>query len=79
MCCIRYLTDVTLETPAFAVVPRSRSIEGLDNVLDAHGEEYKEVPLYAPAGTAVLYDNGTYHTRLDGRAEPSLQRRTLHQ
>jgi hypothetical protein len=79
MCCIRYLTDVTAETPAFAVVPRSRTFEGLDKVLDAQGEEYKEVPLYAPAGTAVLYDNGTYHTRFDGPAEPSLQRRTLHQ
>ena len=31
--------------------------------------DYQEVPLYAPAGTAVLYDNGTYHTRLDGTGE----------
>ena len=37
------------------------------------------VPIYAPRGSMVLYDNATFHTRLDGTAEPSLQRRTLHQ
>ena len=79
MCCIRYLTDVTPETPAFAVVPRSRQQEGLDSVRDELGQQYREVPLYAPAGTAVLYDNATYHTRLDSTADPSLPRRTLHQ
>ena len=71
MCCIRYLTDVTPETPAFAVVPRSRRTEGLDSVRDELGQHYREVPLYAPAGTAVLYDNGTYHTRLDGSGRRS--------
>ena len=36
-------------------------------------------PQYAPAGTAIYYDNATHHTRLDGSALPALCRRTLHQ
>ena len=78
MCRIRYLTDVTPETPAFAVVPDSRRFDTLAEAREAL-EDYHEVPLYAPAGTCILYDNATFHTRLDGTAEPSLPRRTLHQ
>ena len=76
MCRIRYLTDVTPETPAFAVVPDSRRFDTLAEAREAL-EDYHEVPLYAPAGTCILYDNATFHTRLDGTAEPSLPRRTL--
>ena len=75
MCRIRYLTDVTPETPAFAVVPDSRRFDTLAEAREAL-EDYHEVPLYAPAGTCILYDNATFHTRLDGTAEPSLPRRT---
>ena len=28
--------------------------------------QYSEVPIYGPAGTAVIYDNATFHTRYDG-------------
>jgi hypothetical protein len=79
MCVIRYLTDVTPETPAFAVVPGSCRFETLADMLAQAPGSYRELGLYAPAGTSIYYDNATHHTRLDGSAEPSLGRRTLHQ
>jgi hypothetical protein len=75
MCTIHYLTDVTEETPAFAVVPRSNRAQTLG---DVDAESATLVPIYAPRGSMVLYDNATWHTRLDGTAEPSLTRRTMH-
>ena len=69
MCTIHYLTDVTEETPSFAVVPRSNRARTL---ADLDTSSAKLVPIYAPRGSMVLYDNATWHTRLDGTAEPSL-------
>eukprot|EP01047_Picozoa_sp_COSAG01_P027216 COSAG01_NODE_1789_length_9228_cov_4.869989_7_plen_181_part_00 len=53
------------------------------------GEAFCEQPIYGPAGTAVLYDIGIFHTRMDGFdlqarktiAEPerTVGRRTVHQ
>ena len=76
MCTIHYLTDVTEETPAFAVVPRSNRARTLGEMDAASGATL--APIYAPKGSMVLYDNATWHTRLDGDAEPSLTRRTMH-
>lgn len=45
MCVIRYLTDVTPETPAFAVVPNSRLFSTLTQAREALGKDYHEVPL----------------------------------
>jgi ectoine hydroxylase-related dioxygenase (phytanoyl-CoA dioxygenase family) len=85
LCAIHYLTDVDENTPAFAVVPRSVRYEPLRKMFEASeaGEaEYCEQPLYGPAGTCVLYDTATYHTRMDSetaRDSSSQIRRTLHQ
>jgi hypothetical protein len=59
------------------VVPQSRRFETLKDAWAALGDEYWEVPLYGPAGTCVLYDTATYHTRLDGDGDR--MRRTWHQ
>jgi hypothetical protein len=77
LCAIHYLTDVEPGTPAFCVVPKSRRYETLAEAYDALGDEYSEVPLYGAAGTCVLYDTATFHTRLDGDGER--MRRTWHQ
>jgi len=77
LCAIHYLTDVQPGTPAFCVVPRSNRFETLAAAFKALGDEYREVPLYGRAGTCVLYDTATFHTRLDGDGEQ--MRRTWHQ
>jgi ectoine hydroxylase-related dioxygenase (phytanoyl-CoA dioxygenase family) len=85
LCCIVYLTDVGPDEPAFAVVPRSHRIPAFDPpdrgvppaVREHLGAEYCEVPLLGPAGTAILYDISTYHTRLNG-TPGGAGRRTLH-
>ena len=77
LCAIHYLTDVGQDSPAFCVVPRSNQFEALAEVFEGLGEEYREVPLRGPAGSCILYDTATFHTRLDGDGiEP---RRTWHQ
>lgn len=77
LCAIHYLTDVAPGTPAFCVVPGSRRYESLQEAHDGLGADYREVPLYGPAGTCVLYDTATFHTRLDGDGHQ--MRRTWHQ
>lgn len=77
LCAIHYLTDVEPGTPAFCVVPGSNRFASLREAFDGLGEDYREVPLYGPAGTCVLYDTATFHTRLDGDGEK--MRRTWHQ
>ncbi len=77
LCAIHYLTDVEPGTPVFCVVPGSNRFETLREVFETRGEEYLEVPLYGPAGTCILYDTATFHTRLDGDGERG--RRTWHQ
>ena len=44
MCVIRYLTDVTAETPAFAVVPKSCHFSSLADARESL-DDYREVPL----------------------------------
>jgi len=77
LCAIHYLSDVAPGTPAFCVVPDSRRFESLQAAFEGLGGDYREVPLYGPAGTCVLYDTATFHTRLDGDGEQ--MRRTWHQ
>ena len=77
LCAIHYLTDVEPGTPCFCVVPGSNRFAELQQAFDGLGDDYREVPLYGPAGTCVLYDTATFHTRLDGDGEQ--MRRTWHQ
>jgi len=77
VCAIHYLTDVGPEAPAFCVVPGSHRHETLREAYDALGDDYREVPLRGPAGTCILYDTATFHTRLDGDGRQ--RRRTWHQ
>jgi len=77
LCAIHYLTDVEPGAPCFCVVPGSGRFATLKAAYDALGGDYREVPLYGPAGTCVLYDTATYHTRLDGDGHK--MRRTWHQ
>jgi hypothetical protein len=77
LCSIHYLTDVEPGAPCFCVVPQSGRYETLQLAFNGLGNDYREVPLYGPAGTCVLYDTATFHTRLDGDGEQ--MRRTWHQ
>lgn len=77
LCAIHYLTDVDHSTPAFCVVPQSNRFDTLREAFDNLGEAYSEVPIHGPAGTCVLYDTATHHTRLDG--DGVKPRRSWHQ
>ncbi len=77
LCAIHYLTDTGPGTPCFCVVPRSNRFETLQEAFAGLGDDYQEVPLYGPAGTCILYDTATFHTRLDGNGDE--RRRTWHQ
>jgi len=77
LCAIHYLSDVEPGAPCFCVVPRSYRFETLREAFDALGDDYRETPLYGRAGTCVLYDTATFHTRLDGDGRK--MRRTWHQ
>lgn len=77
LCAIHYLSDVAPGAPCFCVVPDSNRLETLQDAYATLGDAYREVPLYGPAGTCVLYDTATFHTRLDGDGQQ--MRRTWHQ
>ncbi len=77
LCAIHYLSDVEPGAPCFCVVPDSRRYPSLKDAHDGLGNAYAEVPIRGPAGTCVLYDTATYHTRLDGDGHK--MRRTWHQ
>lgn len=77
LCAIHYLTDTQPGTPAFCVVPGSNRYETLREAYEALGSSYEELPLYGPAGTCILYDTATFHTRYDGDGKQG--RRTWHQ
>ena len=66
VCAIHYLTDVTHETPAFCVVPGSNRFNSLREAYEALEDDYQEVPIHGKAGTCVLYDTATFHTRFAG-------------
>jgi hypothetical protein len=77
LCAIHYLTDVEPGAPTFCVVPGSNRFGTLKAAFEGLGDDYAEAPLYGPAGTCVLYDTATFHTRLDGDGQR--MRRTWHQ
>lgn len=77
LCAIHYLTDTHPGSPTFCVVPKSNRYEELQEAYTKLGNEYLEVPLYGPAGTCILYDTATFHTRYDGDGKHG--RRTWHQ
>jgi len=77
LCRIHYLTDTGPGTPAFCVVSGSNRFETLKEARDGLGEDYREQPIYGPAGTCILYDTATFHTRLDGDGDQP--RRTWYQ
>ena len=77
LCAIHYLTDVELGAPCFCVVPGSSRFASLQEAFEGLGETYAETPIYGAAGTCVLYDTATFHTRLDG--DGRRMRRTWHQ
>ncbi len=77
LCAIHYLSDVEPGAPAFCVVPDSNRSASLKDAFEGLGETYREVPLYGPAGTCVLYDTAIFHTRLDGDGQQ--MRRSWHQ
>lgn len=60
-----YLTDVDETTPAFAVVPKSRRAANIRELKEKLGDEYREVPIMGPAGSACIMDANIIHTRLD--------------
>lgn len=77
VCAIHYLTDVTPDTPAFAVVPKTFDRGLFPTLSDAQENlgDYSEVPIYAPAGTCVVYKTDLFHCRWDG--ESDAPRRTM--
>jgi hypothetical protein len=77
LCAIHYLTDVEPGAPCFCVAPGTRRYASLQDAFVGLGEAYVEQPLYGPAGTCILYDTATFHTRLDGDGQQ--MRRTWHQ
>jgi hypothetical protein len=77
LCAIHYLTDVEPGAPCFCVVPGSNRFASLQAAFVGLAEAYCEAPIYGPAGTCVLYDTATFHTRLDG--DGRRMRRTWHQ
>eukprot|EP01045_Picozoa_sp_COSAG04_P009534 COSAG04_NODE_555_length_12662_cov_35.924461_3_plen_258_part_00 len=55
ICTIHYLTDVTDgRFPAFAVVPKSYHCATIEEAKETLGDEYKEQPLFAPAGSCIF-------------------------
>ena len=77
LCRIHYLTDTVPGTPAFCVVPGSNRFETLKEARQSQGDDYQEVPIYGKAGTCILYDTATFHTRFDGDGRQ--KRRSWHQ
>ncbi|MBP3962994.1 phytanoyl-CoA dioxygenase family protein [Paenibacillus lignilyticus] len=77
-CVIYYLSDVHECCPAFCLVPNSHMYGTLDEAKAKQGEAYREIPIRGKAGTAVLYNITTYHTRKGGSADCTHGRRTMH-
>ncbi len=75
-CSIHYLTDVTDDTPCFAVVPDSLHCESIEEAREKKGDDFQIVPLRGPAGTGIIYNIATLHARLAGTTDAG--RRTQH-
>lgn len=77
-CIIYYLTDVNDCCPCFQIVPNSHPYDTFEKAKAALGDQFQEVPIRGPAGTAVLYNITTYHTRIAGDPDCKHGRRTMH-
>lgn len=77
-CAIYYLSDVHDCCPCFAMVPASHEFRTLEEAKRTLGPHYRETPLRGPAGTAILYNITTWHTRVSGATTCPHGRRTMH-
>jgi hypothetical protein len=77
-CAIYYLKDVHECCPAFCIVPNSHPYSTLEEAKEKLGDRYREIPIRGKAGTAVLYNITTFHTRINGKPECTHGRRTMH-
>jgi hypothetical protein len=77
-CVIYYLKDVHDCCPCFSMIPNSHEYGTLDQAKEKLGDDYQEVLIRGKAGTAVLYNITTYHTRVTGKSHCTHGRRTLH-
>jgi hypothetical protein len=75
-CSIHYLTDVTDDTPCFAVVPDSLHCRTIDDAREKKGDAFQTLALRGPAGTGIIYNIATLHTRMAGTTDAG--RRTQH-
>ena len=48
---------------------------GQQQLQDHLGDAYQELPLYAPAGTCVIYDISLYHSRVNAEVEDGKRNR----
>lgn len=77
-CVIYYLKDVHECCPCFGMVPNSHEYDSIEEAKAGLGDAYREVPIRGEAGTAVLYNITTYHTRINGKKDCPHGRRTMH-
>jgi ectoine hydroxylase-related dioxygenase (phytanoyl-CoA dioxygenase family) len=77
-CIIYYLKDVHDCCPCFSMIPNSHEYRTLAEAKQKQGQDFKEVPIRGKAGTAILYNITTYHTRMPGHTSCHHGRRTLH-
>lgn len=77
-CAIYYLQDVHECCPCFTIVPKSHEYRSFAEAKEELGDEYEEVEIRGEAGTAVLYNITTFHTRRAGQTDCPHGRRTMH-
>lgn len=77
-CAIYYLRDVHECCPCFTVVPNSHEYRSIEAARQGLGDDYEEVEIRGDAGTAVLYNITTFHTRRAGDDDCPHGRRTMH-
>ncbi len=77
-CVIYYLKDVHECCPCFSLVPKSHEYATLEEAKQALGPDYEEISFRGKAGTAILYNITTYHTRTTGQKDCPHGRRTMH-
>jgi hypothetical protein len=73
ICSMHYLTDVSSASPCFAVIPQSHhfihdeasSLDTIAQLRQHLGDRFQQLPLYAPAGTGIIYDISLFHARMD--------------
>jgi hypothetical protein len=76
LCAIHYLTEVRNCCPCFGIVPGSWRYPTLDEAKARMGDQYREVPIRGPAGTAFIYHIATYHGQMASACTHG--RQTLH-